>query len=131
MSSTPERRRPHQAVRRTKAGSSQNGNSNIADPELAFIAALVDSCEDAIVGTDLDGIIRTWNPAAERLYGYRAEEIIGAPLSTLSPEVQNETAALLNRIRSGERINRQPAVRRKQDGQLIPVDIAASPVRDP
>jgi PAS domain S-box-containing protein len=94
------------------------------------IASIVESSDDAIVSKDLDGIIRTWNQGAERLFGYTAEEIIGKPVTTLIPiERHDEEPDILARVRRGERIAHYETVRRRKDGGLIEILLSVSPIR--
>ena len=70
-----------------------------------WLAAIVESSDDAIVSKTLDGTITSWNPAAERLFGYTAAEVIGRPVSLLAaPDRANEMPAILERIRRGEKV---------------------------
>ena len=95
------------------------------------MTALVESAEDAILTKSLDGIVRTWNPGAERLLGYRADEIIGKPVTLLLPENrQNEETMILDRIRRGERVAHFETVRQRKDGSQIDVSLVISPIRD-
>lgn len=95
------------------------------------MAALVASADDAIISKGLDGLIRTWNPGAERLLGYTTEEIIGRPVSLLLPEDrQAEEAVILERIRSGQRVAHFETVRRRKDGSLLDVSLTISPIRN-
>jgi PAS domain S-box-containing protein len=95
------------------------------------MAALVRSSADAIVGATLDGIITDWNQAAERLFGYTAEEAIGQPLEMLAPpERAHEVYALLARARRGECIEEIETVRWAKDGRLIDVSLTIWPVRN-
>lgn len=95
------------------------------------LAAIVESSDDGIISKDLNGIITSWNEAAERIFGYEAEEIIGQPVTLLMPpERFNEEPAILERIRRGERIERYETVRRRKDGGLIDVSLTVSPVKD-
>jgi PAS domain S-box-containing protein len=95
------------------------------------MAAIVDSANDAIIGKSLDGTIKIWNQAAERLYGYTAKEIIGQSISILlSPGSEDEWPELLNRIRIGGRIDRYEAVRIRKGGQLVHVSQTISPILD-
>jgi PAS domain S-box-containing protein len=99
--------------------------------ELARLAAIVESSDDAIIGKDLDGSILSWNAAAQRLYGYAAEEVIGKPITMLqSAEALAETTRLLERVRKGEPIHHFETTRRTRDGRLLPVSLTLSPVRD-
>lgn len=97
----------------------------------AWLAAIVEGTEDAIVGKDTGGLIRSWNPGAERLFGFRADEIIGLPISTLAPpERVDELPGILARIARGERVQHYQTVRRRKDGSLVPVSLTVSPVRN-
>jgi PAS domain S-box-containing protein len=93
------------------------------------LAAIVRSSADAIVGETLDGIITDWNPAAERLYGYTAEEVIGRPFARLiPPERAAESAAILTRVLRGEHVEDVETVRWTKDGRRIEVSLTVSPV---
>ncbi|HWA31073.1 MAG TPA: PAS domain S-box protein [Rhizomicrobium sp.] len=95
------------------------------------LAAIVESSDDAIVSKDLNGIIKTWNRAAERMFGYTADEIVGKSVLTIIPEeLHNEEPMILGRIRRGERIGHYDTVRRRKDGSLIDVSLTVSPLRD-
>jgi PAS domain S-box-containing protein len=95
------------------------------------MASLVESAADAIVAKSLDGIIRCWNPGAERLLGYSAKEIIGQPVTRLLPDDRlDEEAMILGRIGRGERVEQFETVRRKNDGSLVEVSLTISPIRD-
>lgn len=95
------------------------------------IAALVESTDDAIVGLTLDGNIVSWNPGAERLYGYRVVEAIGRPVSILvPPERTDEVLKNRERLRRGERIPSYDTVRVRKDGSPIDVSVGLSPIRD-
>ena len=102
-----------------------------AELAMGRLAAIVDSSDDAIISKDLHGTITTWNQGAERLLGYRAEEVIGQPGTILMPEDrQDEEAHILARIRSGERVDHFETIRRRKDGSLIDLSLTISPVRD-
>jgi PAS domain S-box-containing protein len=95
------------------------------------LAAIVEGSDDAIVGKNLKGIVTNWNPGAERLFGYRADEMIGQSiLKLLPPERVNEETQILARLQRGERIDHFESVRRRKDGTLVDVSITISPIRD-
>src|SRR5262245_8458023 len=103
------------------------------DPSYAAarLAAIVDSSDDAIVGKDLNGIITSWNRAAERMFGYAAAEVIGKSITIIIPEDRlSEEDTVLSRIRSGERVDHFQTVRRRKDGRMIDISITVSPIRD-
>jgi PAS domain S-box-containing protein len=93
--------------------------------------AIVESSDDAIISKSLTGIITSWNPAAERLFGYTAAEIIGRPISVLMPpERHDDMESILNRVRKGERVDHFETVRISKEGRRIPVSLSVSPVKD-
>jgi PAS domain S-box-containing protein len=95
------------------------------------LAAVVESSDDAVISTDLNGIIATFNPGAERLLGYKVEEVVGKPITLLMPvDRQPEEPEILARIRHGERVHHYEAARRRKDGTLIDVSLTVSPVKD-
>jgi PAS domain S-box-containing protein len=96
------------------------------------LAAIVESSNDSIVGTDLKRIITTWNKGAERLYGYTAEEAVGLPISvcTIPDDRHSEEIDIFERIRAGERVEPFDTVRRHKDGSLLDVSLSVSPIRD-
>ena len=94
-------------------------------------AAFVQASPDPAVGVTLDGVITDWNPAAERLYGYSAEEALGAPLEMLvPPELREATAAWVARASAGEAVSQVETQRMTKDGRRIDVSISVAPVRD-
>ena len=96
-----------------------------------LLASIVDSSDDAIIGKTLDGVITAWNSSAERMYGYRAEEIIGRSVSLLIPPgLPDEMDEILNRIRTGERVDHYETRRRRKDGVTITVSLTVSPIHD-
>jgi PAS domain S-box-containing protein len=95
------------------------------------LAAIVESSDDAIIAKNLDGIITNWNEGAERMFGYRHDEVIGKPITILLPcDRIDEEPQILARIRSGEKIHHFETVRRRKDGGLIDISLAVSPIRD-
>jgi two-component system, chemotaxis family, CheB/CheR fusion protein len=95
------------------------------------LASIVESCDDAIVSKDLNGIIATWNKGAERLFGYLAAEVIGKPITILIPQDrQDEETRILERIRRGERIEHYETIRQRKDGSHITVSLTVSPISD-
>ncbi len=102
-----------------------------AQQQLRRMAAIVESSEDAILSKDLDGTITSWNAGAERLFGYKAEEIVGQPVSRLMPpERRADMREILEKIRRGERIEHYETVRLKKDGTPVPVWLSVSPIKD-
>ena len=92
------------------------------DEPAGVVAAIAEASDDAIITKDLDGIIRSWNPAAERLYGYAAADILGQSVSLiLPPERASELESILERIRNGQRVERHETVRHAKDGHLVEV----------
>jgi PAS domain S-box-containing protein len=98
----------------------------------ARLAAIVESSNDAIVGKDLNGIITSWNPAAERMFGYTAGEAIGQSIRLIIPEGhQHEEDTILDRIRRDESIQHFETIRCRKDGVCLPISVTVSPIRDP
>lgn len=99
--------------------------------KLQQLASIVESSEDAIIGTTLEGVITSWNQGAERIYGYVAGEIIGCHLITLAPPAyRSEIWSVIHGIRQGLRVQPYDTITRKKDGDLLHVSILVSPVRD-
>src|SRR5262245_23645716 len=97
----------------------------------ARLGAIVETSDDAIISTDLSGILTSWNRGAEQLYGYAAEEVMGRPVTILMPpEERDEEPRILERIRRGERISPYETVRRHKDGRLVEVSLTVSPLQD-
>jgi PAS domain S-box-containing protein len=98
----------------------------------ARLAAIVQSSDDAIVSKTLDGTVLTWNPAAERIFGYTAEEMVGTSIYRLvPPELHHEERMVLERISRGEPVAHFETMRVRKDGTLFPVDLTVSPIRNP
>lgn len=101
------------------------------DEMQARLASIVATSDDAIVSKNLDGIVQSWNAAAERIFGYTAEEMIGQPILTiLPPERAHEEPEILSKIRAGERVDHFETVRVRKDGRRIDVSVTISPLRD-
>ena len=102
-----------------------------AEEESLRLAAIVASSEDAIVSKSLDGVVTSWNAAAERMFGYRAEEMIGQPILRLLPDDRHdEEQKILERLRRGESVDHIETVRRAKDGRLVDVSVTISPLWD-
>ena len=93
------------------------------------LAAIVEFSDDAIIAASLDGIITDWNPGAERMLGFSRSEIIGCPLSLITPEeLFHEPLESQSKIMKGESVVRLESVRKGKDGRLVHVAIAVSPI---
>jgi PAS domain S-box-containing protein len=112
------------AVRDVSAGKQDYQN-------LERLAAIIENSDDAIIGKTLDGIITSWNPAAARMYGYSAEEIIGRSATMLGGEDRSqEQAAILDKVRNGEGTQHYDTIRVRKDGTEFPVVLTVSPIHD-
>ena len=101
------------------------------EAQLLQAAAIVENSDDAIISKNLDGVILSWNPAAERLYGYTAAEAIGQPVTMLIPEGRpDEEPHILEQIRRDERVDHYETDRVRKDGTIIQVSLTVSPVKD-
>ena len=102
-----------------------------AEEPLARLASIVEDSDDAIIGKTLDGTITSWNFGAERMYGYRAEEMIGQPIYAIVPaDMREELRGILNGISRGARVNQLQTKRVRKDGQIVDVLVTISPIRD-
>jgi PAS domain S-box-containing protein len=100
------------------------------DIAVPWLAAIIDSADDAIISKTLEGIITSWNSGAERIFGYTADEAIGKPVTVLIPEDHlNEEPAILRRIRNGERVEHYETVRLRKDGSLVDISLTVSPIK--
>lgn len=96
-----------------------------------LFASIVDSSDDAILSKTLDGVITSWNRGAERIYGYRANEIIGKNISILiPPDRAGELSGIMEKIRRGERVDHLESIRVAKDGRRLNVSVTVSPLRD-
>jgi PAS domain S-box-containing protein len=97
----------------------------------AELAAIVDSSDDVILSKDLDGIIKSWNNAANRLFGYSAEEMVGQSILKLIPEdLQDEEKRIIDSVRAGQRVDHFDTVRLTKDGRRVEVSVTVSPIKD-
>jgi PAS domain S-box-containing protein len=102
-----------------------------AEQSARFLASIVESSDDAIIGKDVNGIITSWNQAAERLFGYSTAEAVGHPVAMLAPpDRADEMPALLAQIKRGQRVEHFDTVRRAKDGRFLPISLTVSPIKD-
>jgi PAS domain S-box-containing protein len=102
-----------------------------AEQAQARLAAIVESSDDAIISKDLNGIINSWNAAAERIFGYSAEEAVGKHITIIIPPEQRDgETELLRRLKAGERIEPFATVRARKDGKRLYISLTVSPIRD-
>lgn len=103
-----------------------------ANQRLVPFAAIVECSDDAIVSAGLDRVVRSWNPGAERLFGYSPEEALGRALTIIAPpDLQDDQRAIFEKLTRGERVIDHETRRARSDGSLVDVSITASPIRDP
>ncbi len=104
--------------------------TGILDPR-SYLSAIIASSDDPIISKDLNGIITSWNEAAERTFGYTAKEILGQSiLRLIPPELHQEEDHILTKLRAGERIDRHETIRMRKNGERFPVSVTISPVKD-
>ena len=101
-------------------------------PDAALrLAAIIESSDDAIISKDLNGIITSWNKAAERIFGYTADEAVGRSITMLIPDERlAEEDLVLSKIRRGERVEHFDTIRQRKDRSLLPVSLTISPIHD-
>jgi len=100
------------------------------DEALQRLAAIVESSDDAIIAKTLDATIVSWNPGAERLYGYTAEEVVGQSIAILAPQgMEDQLPEIMTRIRRGERVAPFETKRRRKDGSTVDVAVTVSPIK--
>ncbi|HWN81429.1 MAG TPA: PAS domain S-box protein, partial [Candidatus Udaeobacter sp.] len=106
-------------------------NLKLASEARAQLSAIIESSDDAIVSKTLDGIIRSWNRGAQRIFGYTPDEVIGRSINMLiPPELQAEERTILERLRKGERIDHFETVRLTKHGRRLDISLTVSPIRD-
>jgi PAS domain S-box-containing protein len=102
-----------------------------AQEAMAYLAAIVESSEDAIIGMTLEGDILSWNASATRMYGYRTQEILGRPMSLLVPHYRpDEWKQIREHVSKGKQLERYETVRRRRDGTTVDVALTFSPIKD-
>jgi PAS domain S-box-containing protein len=95
------------------------------------LARVVESSDDAIVSKDLNGIITSWNPAAERIFGYTEAEVVGRSIRMIIPQdLQDEEDVVLAKIRAGEKVDHYETIRQHKDGRRLNISLTVSPIRD-
>ena len=118
----------------TGNASAQDQFTNLRSPELApyWLAALIESADDAIISKTLDGIVTSWNKGAERIFGYTAEEMVGKSITRIiPPDHLDEEPAILARLRAGERIEHYETIRMAKDGTRLDISLTVSPIKGP
>src|SRR5690242_9402174 len=101
------------------------------DEAAAFLAAIIDSSDDSIVSITLQGIIRSWNRGAERMFGYSPAEAIGQHIRLIiPPELHADEDDVLSRIRRDEQIDHYEAMLQTKDGRKLSVSLSVSPIKD-
>src|SRR3954468_21886823 len=125
------RQPPQNRFENPPGGASDLSDEEIASADRGRLAAIVESSDDAILSKNLQGIIVSWNSAAERLFGYTAEEMVGASILKIIPyELRSEEDHILSRVRAGQKVDHFETTRVRKDGKRIHVSITVSPVRD-
>jgi len=104
----------------------------LRDEAVYRLATMVEFSGEAMIGTTLDGIVTSWNPAAERMHGYSAEDALGKSIGLLIPDDRTgEVGAILARIIAGQAVENFETMRLRRDGMMIPVSLTITPIRDP
>ena len=118
-------------VRERERARAARAEQAVREEAVRRLAAIVDNSDDAIIGKDLNGIIQSWNRGAERIFGYRAEEAVGQPITIIiPPDRREEEETVLRRLRKGERTDPFETVRWTKQGHLIDISLTVSPIRN-
>ena len=126
----PAKRIRRKAARRSQAAGRASGAKHVEE-QRRILASIVENSEDAIISKDLNGIITSWNPAATRILGYSAGEMIGQSiLEIIPPELYGDEPVILDNIRNGKRIDHFETVRVGKGGKRLDVSLTISPIRD-
>jgi two-component system cell cycle sensor histidine kinase/response regulator CckA len=119
------------AVKRELRAAQQRRDRRQTETVAAYLASIVESCDDAIIGKTLDGTVVSWNPGAERLYGYLAAEMIGRSISVLIPSYRpEELPEIFEAIQRGDGVDGLETVRLRKDGTPVEVSLTISPIKD-
>lgn len=122
---------PNQHEEQDAVRAAERMTRRLSDDATSWLAAIMESSDEAIIGTTLEGRIVSWNRGAERLYGYQASDVLGRSIALLvPPEHANDVPQVLARVAQGEHIAQYQAVRRRKDGTLRDVALSSSPIRD-
>ena len=106
-------------------------NNDDAQTAKRYLAAIVDSSDDAIISKTLDGVITSWNSAAERIFGYKVDEAVGQHISLIIPKNRlDEEYVIIGKVRAGQRIDHFETLRCAKDGTLVDVSLTISPIHD-
>ena len=119
------------AVKRELRAARERRDRRQAEAISAYLASIVQCCDDAIIGKTLDGIVVSWNAGAERLYGYSVEEVIGRSISLLIPSYRpEELPEIFDAIKRGESVEGLETVRIRKGGKPVEVSLTISPIKD-
>ncbi|HEV2391789.1 MAG TPA: PAS domain S-box protein [Verrucomicrobiae bacterium] len=119
------------AVNRELGAAQERRIRSQTDATTAYLASVVESCDDAVIGTMLDGRVLTWNASAERLFGYSASEMIGRSVSVLIPSYRPDNPhETLKKLSQGERCQAFETLRIRKDGSVVEVSLTISPIKD-
>ncbi len=119
------------AVKRELEHVQQERTRRQTEGATAYLASIVQSSDDAIIGKNLEGTVLSWNRGAEKLYGYSAMEMIGRPISLLfPPELKEEATYILDEVKRGGHVEALQTLRLRKDGKPVEVTVTVSPIRD-